>query len=287
MIDLKNILVPFDDNIRSIRALEYAAMFASGIGAKITALHIADPKNYQSKLEFEKELALLVESQLQPKLDQIHKNYTDIRKIELQIKGMEKPVYQHILEFAKEIRADFIVMRSHGLKQADDWELHFKSTNAYKVLLEATCPVFTFTQSPDQPRLKNILVPIDLSEGSLYKVPFAQSLAKRFNSKLHLVSATEYSEDKIELEPLADKIYKELLENGLDVVKTPTSVGTLPDAIFSYCDHYDVDLVIIMSRPGFRWSDLWVSPKAKRIVSWSKVPVLSLRSNEPFKDGYI
>lgn len=284
---IRNILVPFDDNVRSIRALEYAAMFASGIGAKITALHIEDPKNYHSSLEFEKELAFMVENKLQPKLDKIHKNYTDIRKIELQIKGMEKAVYQHILEFAKEIQTDFIVMRSHGLKQADDWELHFKSTNAYKVLLEASCPVFTFTHSPDQPRLKNIVVPIDLSEGSGYKIPFAKNLAKRFHAKLHLIAATEYSEDQGELNRILEKIIMELQEEGVEIEKNPVSIGTLPDAIFSYCDHHEMDLVIIMSRPGFRWSDLWVSPKAKRIVSWSKVPVLSLRSNQPFEDNYV
>ena len=285
MNTIRNILVPFDDNIRSIRALEYAAMFASGIGAKITALHIADPKDYHSKLDFEKDLAILVENQLQPKLDEIHKSYRDIRKIDLQIRGLDKSIHQHILDFAKENQIDFIVMRSHGLTQDDDWELHFKSTNAYKVLIDTPCPIFTFTQIPDQPKLKNIVVPIDLCEGSLFKVPFAIDLARRFQSRLHLVAASEYAEDQQELDKQLEKVEEKCGEAGIGHEKGAIFIGTLPEAIFAYCDLHDIDLAIILSRPGFRWSDLWVSPKAKRIISWSKVPVLSLRADKPFSVG--
>ena len=256
MNTIRNILVPFDDNIRSIRALEYAAMFASGIGAKITALH-----------------------------DEIHRSYSDIRKIDLQIRGLEHSIYQHILDFAKENQIDFIVMRSHGLTQAGDWELHFKSTNAYKVLLDTPCPVFTFTQVPDHPRLKNIVVPIDLSEGSLFKAPFAIDLARRFQATLHLVAASEHSEDYPELNRQREKVQDKCTETSVLFKNAPIYTGTLPEAIFAYCDLHDVDLVIIMSRPGFRWSDLWMSPKAKRIITRSKVPVVSLRTDKPFSVG--
>jgi nucleotide-binding universal stress UspA family protein len=285
MTKITNILVPFDDNIRSIRALEYAAMFATGIGAKITALHIADPKDYHSKEEFDKNLQGLVENQLRPKLAEIQRNYADIRKIDLQIKGLEYSIHQHIIDFAVEKQIDFIVMRSHGLTHSDDWELHFKSTNAYKVLLDAPCPVFTFTQVPDMPKMKNIVVPLDLSEGSLYKIPFAITLAKQFNAKLHLVTSSEYQEDQPELNRQMDELYNRLTSGGIKAIKGGIFTGTLPEAIFTYCDRSEIDLVIIMSRPGFRWSDLWVSPKAKRIVSRSKVPVVSLRTEKPYDAG--
>lgn len=285
MTKITNILVPFDDNIRSIRALEYAAMFATSIGAKITALHIADPKDYHSKEEFDKDLLGLVENQLRPKLAEIRRNYTDIRKIDLQIRALEYSIPQHIIDFALEKQIDFIVMRSHGLSQAHDWELHFKSTNAYKVLLDAPCPVFTFTQAPDTPKMKNIVVPLDLSEGSLFKVPFAITLAEQFNAKLHLVTSSEYKEDQVELNRQMDDIYSKVTASGINVVKGEVFTGTLPEAIFSHCEQHAIDLIIIMSRPGFRWSDLWVSPKAKRIVSVSKVPVVSLRAEKPFDAG--
>lgn len=285
MTAFTKILVPFDDNIRSIRALEYAAMFASGIGAGITALHIADPKNYHTKEEFDNELSKMVETELRPKLGEIQRNYPDIRKIDLQIRGLERAIHRHILDFVSENNVDFLVMRSHGLSQANDWELHFKTTNAYKVLLEAPCPVFTFTQIPDHPKMKNILVPLDLSEGSLYKIPFAITLAKQFAASIHLLCASEYREDYSELQKQLDDVNEELAKQGVKTIKSEIQINTMPEAIFSYYDQANIDLVIIMSRPGFKWSDLWVSPKAKRIVSLSKVPVVSIRTDKPYDVG--
>ncbi|MEQ6119834.1 universal stress protein [Reichenbachiella sp. MALMAid0571] len=283
MSNFKKILVPFDDNARSIGALEYAAMFATGIGAKITALHLADPKDYHSKEEFQKELAEMVDQQLRPTLHEIQKTYSDIRKIDLQIRGLEKAIPQHIVEFSEENEIDFIVMKSHGLPDTDDWDMHLKSTNAYKVVLESTCPVFTFTEIPIKPKMKNILVPLDLSEGSLYKIPFAASLAQQFEATLHLVSASEHKEDQEELQHRLDQVSNELTEKGIKIVKNGLFPGTLPAAIQAYTEKSGIDLVIIMSRPSFKWSDLWVSPKAKRIISHSKVPVVSIRSNKPLE----
>lgn len=280
METIKRILVPFDDNSRSIAALDYAAMFASGIGAKITAFHLADPKEFHSLTEFNKDLADLVDDTLRPKLKQIQHTYPDIHKIDLQIRGLQKSIHQHIIDFAIENDIDFIILRSHGLPDEKDWELHFQNTIAYKVVLEAPCPVFTFTKYPASPKINNILVPIDLSEGSLYKVPFALRLAKQYSATLHILSASEHQDDHEELKQLLDDIENDLKRNS-KVVKHGVYKSTIPAAI-TYCtDIIDIDLVLIMNRPGFRWSDLWISPKAKRIISHSKAPVISIRSNKP------
>jgi len=42
-IQLKHILVPIDLSMKCLKALEYAASFASQYGAKITLLHLIDP----------------------------------------------------------------------------------------------------------------------------------------------------------------------------------------------------------------------------------------------------
>ncbi len=282
MTNFNKILVPFDNDTRSIRALEYAAMFASGIGAKIVAYHLADPKDYHSKLEFEKKLAKFIDRQLRPKLSKIQLTYPNIQKIELQTQGLEKPLPRHIVDFAIQNEIDFIIMRSHGLPDTDAWESHFKNTNAYKVILEAPCPVFTFMQMPTNLKIKNILLPLDLSEGTLYKIPLAVILAQQFRATLHLISGSEHNDDHEALNKQMDKTQADLKDKGVNVTRNSIYTGTLHAAIAFFITKIDIDLVIIMSRPGFRWSDLWVSPKAKRIISHSKVPVLSIRSDRPF-----
>lgn len=285
MEDLKRILVPFDDNLRSIKALEYAAMFASGIGAKITALHIADPTQYKSKVDFEKELSEMVDDQLRPELNKIQKSFPDVKKIDLQIRGKDRPLEGHIVDFAKENEIDFIIMRSHGLAKDSDWELNFKSTIAYKVVLGATCPVFTFTQMPENLKIKNILMPIDLMESSLFKVPLCLSLAKRFNATINLLSASEDKNDHEGLEQQLVEVYNDIKLKGIEVQKAPVQQATFSSSILSFTAKNNIDLVVLMNRPGFRWSDLWISPIAKKIISQATVPIISIRANKPLETG--
>lgn len=278
---VKKILVPFDDNLKSVRALEYAAMLAHGLNANITALHLLELEDYQSKAHFHAELEELIERQVRPKLKQIQKTYPDIRKIDLQTIGRKKAIPEHITDFAQDNNFDFIVMSSHGQFARNDWELRLKNTIAYQVVLKATCPVFTFTEIPVQSKVKNILLPLDLSDGSLYKVPLAIYMAEQFGACLHLLSASEHQEDHDELQQQLIRICDELTAKKINVIKTPIYLTTLADAIETYISSEPIDLVTIMSRPGFRWSDIWVSPKAKRIISKLHAPVLSIRSNRP------
>ena len=275
------LLVPFDGNARSMDALEYAAMFASGMNATITALHIAKAEDYSSKEEFQLELKKIVDQQLRPKLVEIQKTYPGVQKIDLQTRGSEKSLPNHIIDFAAENEIDFIIMRSHGIPDASDWDLHFITTNAYKVILEAQCPVFSFTDIPKQPGMKNILLPIDLSEGSVCKIPLAISLALNFDAHIHLLSASENQNETIELEEQLKKVYTELKSRKVKVLKNEVQPENLAKAITRYCSNSPMDLIIIMSRPGFKWSDLWISPIAKRILAHSATPVLSMRSNVP------
>ncbi|MEQ8714501.1 MAG: universal stress protein, partial [Cyclobacteriaceae bacterium] len=256
MDQFKKILVPFDDNVRSIKALEYAAMFASGIGAKITALHVADPKDYRSKQEFQASLKELISNQLQPLLNRIQKRYTEVVKIDLQVRGMNKSLHEHIVDFAVENEIDFLILRSHGESDEAEWESILKNTTAYQVVLNAPCPVFTFTQVPEQPQMRNILIPIDLSEGSLYKIPLAVAIAKQFGATVHVVSASEHQDDAEDLKEMMDKLCLDLEKQGVKLVKGCVISTTLPEAVLEYSKQHMIDLVLIMSRPGFRWSDL-------------------------------
>jgi len=281
----QKILVPFSDDERSINAMAYAAMLASNMGAAITALHLADTHDYTSKKEFQEELKEMVDQRLRPKLREIQKSYPDIRSIRIQTLGLEKSIDQHIIDFAKEEAIDFIVMRSHGLPEASELELRFKKTNAYKVALEAPCPVFTFTGAPVINSPKHILLPLDLSDGSLYKAPLAMELAKKFGATVHLLSASEHIEDHEELDEQITTVSEELTNRGIEVVTEKIHRKTLIEAIEDYTEKVSIDLITIMSRPGFRWSDLWMSPGAKKIIAQSKVPVLSVRTKGPIEVG--
>ena len=88
------------------------------------------------------------------------------------------------------------------------------------------------------------------------------------------------------LQKIQNECFLMLESKGLNVVKSDVLYKDIYSAIESYTQNFNIDLIIIMSRPGFRWSDLWISPIAKKIISKSKVPVLSVRANELIKLGF-
>lgn len=285
---LKKILVPFSYDDESIGALNYAAMLASSMNAEITALHLAATKDYRTKSEFHDEVKKLVSSKLRPRLTEIQKLYPSIEKIKLQYLGMEKPVHEHIVSFVEENEIDFVVMRSHGLPKKNDFELHFKNTTAFKVVMACPCPVFTFTMIPQRLFIKDILMPLDLSDGSLKKVPFAIALAKEHGAKIHLLSAIEHKEDRQELIEQMEEVYDLVRKSGVKHIKQIMFDKLLIDSIDEYVENHQIDLLVVMSKPSFKWSDFWVSPKAKRVIAQSKIPVLSIRPTVPLRmSGHI
>ncbi|MEO9965485.1 MAG: universal stress protein [Reichenbachiella sp.] len=286
MISFKKILIPFDDRQVSKGALEYAAMFASSTGASITALFLANPEDYKSKEEFDAELKKMVEQKMKPMLQEVRLTYPKLSKVDLQVRGLTQPLYRHILDFAKNDQIDFIVMRSHGQTLAEDWEDKLNDTNAYKIVLESKCPVFTFTSIPKAPKINSILLPLDLTNGSRYKVPLVIEIAKQFGSTIKLLSSSENLDEHYDLQQLMSETFNDLKKKELNVTAGPIEKLPIADAIVRRTAQGDVDLVAIMSRPGFRWSELWVSPKAKQILAQAKVPVLNIRSSKKLTIDY-
>ena len=50
--------------------------------------------------------------------------------------------------------------------------------------------------------------------------------------------------------------------------------------LMEFSESIAADLIVIMNRPKALWDDLFVAPGAKRIISFSKIPVLSLRGRD-------
>lgn len=276
---VKTIVVPVANFDLSLEALTYTGQLSINMPVEIHVLHLLDPAKFKSKEEFQNNLNQLVELKLRPKLEQAKQINPELKKIKLETRGIEASVTDHILDFAKEKGADYIVMGEHGLAPKDRWEKHLHSTTSYEVVLKSKCPVFTFTQIPWHQPLKHILLPLDLSEGSKLKVAYASDLSRRFSASITLLSAYKPEDDdqREKLRKLQKEVSAQLESEGIMVSQMIEKGISLAEVTLQALDHVSADLVIIMSRPSNRFGDLWVAPGVKRIISFSKIPVLSLR----------
>jgi nucleotide-binding universal stress UspA family protein len=138
---------------------------------------------------------------------------------------------------------------------------------------------------------KKILFPVDLSESSARIVPFVQSMAARYEARLHLIfvarvfdyftsmyvphpSVSQFEKEVIEgaekrLYEFADEFFKDTA-----ATKTKVMAGDPSEEILKYIGDNAIDLVI-MGTHGRKGLDRVIfGSVAERVVKTSPVPVM-------------
>jgi universal stress protein A len=136
---LRRILVPIDFSKNSRRALRYAIPLAAQFGARIALLHIVEPVVYPT------EMAIVVTN------EKITVNASRRHLAELGEKFVPKKLrgkiivrggqpYFEIAEVAREMKADLIVLTTHGYTGIKRVLL---GGTAERIVRHAKCPVLT------------------------------------------------------------------------------------------------------------------------------------------------
>ncbi len=161
---MKTILFPTDFSKNAAHASRYAGMLAKLYDAKLVLLHVHHipmvPKNHPS-LEVSDAIALN-EKSATVDLQVFTKEFIEISNLPSE-RVIQKLEYgftaETIVETAKAIKADFIVMGTQGASDLlDKW----LGTHAQEVIKTAECPVFTISKN----------VPIDYPQRILYAADF-------------------------------------------------------------------------------------------------------------------
>ncbi len=139
----KHILVPLDGSAFAEAALPYAQSLAGKYQAEITLLRVIVPPRWPGVLEAE--LPELIE-RLSKTAAQDATSYLQYRQESLQAQGLRvtaraqsgEPAPDLILEIAKELNCDLIVMSTHGRSGLQRWMF---GSVAERVLRHAEIPV--------------------------------------------------------------------------------------------------------------------------------------------------
>ena len=276
---MKKILIPIiESNLElSLNAIEYGGALFSGQEPEIIVLYLADRGNYKSKESFQRELHQMVTINIKPKLNKAAARNPQLKKIKLEVKALESEIADHIVEFAEKQGADLIIVSNPKLPGMSSPNDEMDSA-AYEVVLKSTCPVLTYTHLSEDVKFEKILLPLDLSEGSKYKTPIAIEIANKFKSRVDILSAIEdpNQNEVIRIEEIQAEVEKMFADKGIECEKEICKMR-LDNAVIAKSEESAADLVIIMSRPSSMWSELFITPGAKQIISFSKIPVLIIR----------
>ena len=297
MHTFKNILVTTDLSENGQAALPFAVAMAQHHQAKLHLLYVEDLDVIYltdrmislPQLEWTSEERKKHEHQVKESLVRELKERDHVEIVPYFKEGDPSEV---IVETAREVNADCIVMSSHGRSGLS--RVLFGSVTE-DVLRHSPCPVLCVKAHglANASESAPILMPTDLSNESLESLPFAAALAKQQGAKLHVLLVLE---DKLQISndasPKVEWLVREhrqmeqkLQEFAAQLRKTeeldvaPHLLHGMPaNLILSFAAEIKAGCIVIASHGRSGLKRLLVGSVAEEVIRNSKCPVLAIRN---------
>jgi len=273
---INNILVPVDLSVNSILALEHATFMAKLFKADIILAHVMETK--VAKLD----LGTFTASD-KKKAEQTISEKLNTLATELRIKIGGKVTYlikagkiaKGIADATAESKADIIIMETHSVSGFEEF---FMGSNAFRIVTEAKVPVITVQTHASKVGFENILCPIDSSDPSREKVRYVLELAKKYNSKVHILGILSVDDDDaaLLLDKKLEQVEKYFAKHEVNYTMEMVEGANLATVTMKQAKKQKSDLIVIMTEQEDNFSGILMGPYAQQVVNHSKIPVLSI-----------
>lgn len=275
---MKTILVAIDFSKNAEHALEYAIMFSEKLDASVYLIWVDNTVSDETVLDTIKgELRIEKRAYLE-NLTNKYKDRIPGDKFEVLLR--KGRVYQEVAKAARQIEADMIFAGTHGVS---GYEQHWIGSNAYRIVTQAPCPVFTIRSGYQFTRsINKILLPLDSSLETKQKLPFVADLALKFNAKVHLLKVynTTISVIRKRIDKFGEEAVSCLKKGNVDFLLESIEVKNVAASIIDYSTENKIDLIAIMTDQGTTTANKFLGPYSQQLINNSIIPVVSLRAKE-------
>jgi nucleotide-binding universal stress UspA family protein len=279
--DLVNkILIPFDFSETAELSLEHAVFMAKLMKAEITLLHIVENVSFTAAISqalggVEKK----IETATLEKLEQYAKEIHNKSGIKIRVQTEVGRIYKKICTVAKEIDADVIVMGTHG---SSGYQKYTVGTNTSRVVQEAPCPVISVQTHATGLGFKRMIIPIDGSNESRQKVPFAVGLAQFYGSHITIIGLINFSNEDLirKFKIKVEQVEEYVVNHGLTYDTRYVEGSDLSANTMKAAEEANGDLLVIMTEQEPSITGLLLGTYATKVVNNSKIPVLSIHPAE-------
>jgi nucleotide-binding universal stress UspA family protein len=297
---IQTILVPIDLSEESYRALDFAVPLAQRFGAVVHVVYVYAGARQLSSIATasvlwsDAELSRRLVGQVQ------HRCGARLRPEDCHIR-LGKP-FQEIVATAKELKAELIVIASHGHTGFKHLTL---GSTAEKTVRHAPCPVLVVREAARGPIktasggiiLEKILVPVDFSECAKEGARYASVFATQVGADLLLINVThppDYTAADPTIVPpdwpplvetarlaAADKL--DDVVNFLPLVgisaDTEVAVGTPIEKLVEATGRPNIDMVITSTHGYTGLRHVLLGSTAEQLVRLARCPVLVVPSH--------
>jgi len=275
---IRKILLPTDFSDCAQVALNYAVFLANRHKATLNvhyvdeASYLLNPTGYYGESDL-KMLSEHVRKKAEAQVEhQVEKAVPKEIPVE-RIFSIGKP-YEEIINAAKRIKADMIVMGAHGSSGLNI----FLGSNAERVARLSPCPVMTIRQKRNFEGFARIVFPVDFSQ--LCRAVFHEVIdfVRSYGSELHFLHIIR---DRNKDNGLQDEFVNFLSSNDISGViykKSIHQAATESTGIIEYAAKNDADLIVLGSHGRTGLKRIINGSVAEEVVNISPIPVLTLRS---------
>ena len=188
---------------------------------------------------------------------------------------VEGSIFHAIGNTAKELKAEMIIMGTHGMQGAQK----LFGSRALKVVVSSRIPFVIVQDKPVKEKIDTILLPIDFKTENKEKANWIYYLSRNFGSKFVILKSK--SKDKgFRKKTLSNIRYIETFLKGHDVAyEIVTTEGTqaFKKEIVSYAKTHDADLILAMATRDIRWVDYMLgAPEQYLIANPEGIPVMCM-----------
>ncbi len=277
---MRPIVVAVDFSNTSIHAIEYAIPIANSFLSDLILVWIDKPTPVESIYP---DTSNDTRNEAKKRFEEIIEQYKGqlVKGIKMEYKLRKGKIYTELEMLAKNVNALLIIEGTHGLS---GYEEYWIGSNAFKIMTYASCPVITVRHDfPVTGNIGKILVPIDSSAETVQKLPLVATIARLFDSEVHLI-ATHYSNLK-SVQRISEKYLhaavQYLVRNKIRYIQDSIVSENITKGVINYATSFNIDLIAIMTEQETPMNIL-LGPHAQQLINQSPVPVLSMHPQEHF-----
>lgn len=273
---MKSIIVGTDFSKGSFVALELAVDIANKLDCGVKIIWAK-----REKLLFDEDQITVMTHLAEEKLESLCEQYRpNLRSGKIFWEICSGKVGAVIARQAQHEQSPLIVIGTNG---ASGFEKYWMGSTAVRIVQEAPVPVLTVRQGYDfHKALERIVVPIRVNINSRQKVPPAATMARVFNSEIHILGLMDSPDLAAQLRAYMVQTAEFLSSEGVRFTTVVKNYSNYSDAVLSYADSVKADLVVINTEQDRILSQLFLGTNAQQIVHNSQIPVLCVHPADIF-----
>lgn len=182
-------------------------------------------------------------------------------------------VITQILNAERELKPDYIFIGT-------DVSSKPHSSTTLRILNHVDCPLVVFTNRSNKTGCDKIVLPLDLTKETKQKIDQTIKIAKIYKSEVHIVSATNFEDEKMcdiikkqmhQVKAVFDKLQ---IKSQIKLLKTRNNIDIMANEINDYADDINADLIVIMTRQEKKIQKFFVGSMAIKLIRKSTVPIM-------------